>query len=202
MTLLGGRVAPAEHEGPQPAAGGVLDKAAPGPQVQEVEPPDGRRDDQDRAGEYRVGGRGVLQDLCDRVPGHDGAGGQGQVPADLEGAGFDHGRHPAIVADVAGEVAGSAGQAHAAGFEGVLEGGRVGHQEVRRRHGAGHDAGRKPGLLRPGAAGAFAQLGDDSVQRLRRGEISLLENPERRVRRPCRIGEAPVTLGRSHIGPP
>src|SRR6185437_14568087 len=143
VTLLGSRVAPAEHEGPQPATGGVLDKAAPGPQVQEVEPPDGRRDDKDRALEYRVSGRAVLDELRDRVPGDDGAGGHGQIPAHLEGAGFDHRRHRTVVADVVDEIAGSPGQAHAAGVEGALEGGRVAHQEVRRRGGAGHDAGRE-----------------------------------------------------------
>jgi hypothetical protein len=58
----------------QAAAGGILDEAAPAPQVQEVEPADRRRDDKDRPLEYGVRGRGVLQDLGDGVPGDDGAG--------------------------------------------------------------------------------------------------------------------------------
>src|SRR6516162_9066668 len=61
--LPGSWVPPAEHEGLQAAAGSVFDEAAPGPQVQEVEPPDARRDDQHRPREYGVCGRGVLQDL-------------------------------------------------------------------------------------------------------------------------------------------
>ena len=136
------------------------------------------------------------------VPGDDGAGGHGQIPAHLEGAGFDHRRHRAVVADVVDEIAGSPGQAHAAGVEGALEGGRVAHQEVRRRGGAGHDAGRELCLLRQDAAAPVRHRGDDPVQRLSRGEIALLDHPERRVGRPRRIGKTPVASGRSHAGSP
>jgi hypothetical protein len=119
--------------------------------------------------------------LRDRVPGNDGARGHRQVPAHLEGAGFDHRRHPAVAARVAGEVAGSAGQAHAAGVEGPLEGGRIAHQEVRRRGRAGYDVRREPGLLDPGITAPIAHSANDPVQRLRGGKITLTDHPEHRV---------------------
>jgi hypothetical protein len=106
------------------------------------------------------------------------------------------------VADVADQVAGAAGQAHAAGLERALEGGRIGRQEVGRRSRTGHDVRREPGLLGPVVAAPVAHRGDDPVQRLRGGQITLSDHPERRVGRPRRIGETPVALGWSYIRQP
>ena len=77
---------------------------------------------------------------------------EGQVAADLEPAGVDLARPALVVDQVVEELLRALDQAAAAGVERPLERGRVGGQEVGRRHRVQHqvDEHRRPCARRPG----------------------------------------------------
>ncbi len=194
--LLGGRVAPAEQEHLDALAGRVLDEAAPGAQVEEVEAADRRRDEDQRALVHLLGGGLVLHDLAHLVALHHGAGREREVLAHLERVALDHRGHAAVVAQVADEVADAAHEAHATGVERALDRGRVGGEVVGGRQRAVEDRGGEAGLLSAAAVlCALAQLVDEVAHGLRGGKVAALDPREDGVARPGRVGEAPVVLG-------
>ena len=189
--VLGGGVAPAGDEHLQSLADGVLDEAAVLGEVEDVVPVDDRPDDQQRHGPHRGGGGRELQDLQDLVAEHDLAGRRADVLADAERAGVHLARHPGVP-DVPEQVASAADQARTTGVEGVLEGGGVPDEGVRRCEAAREDAGREAGPLTgaPVDVGVLDGVADRPLDR----QVGLAEPAVERVRHPRRVGEPPVAL--------
>ena len=98
------RVAPADREVRHAGVDHVLDQAAPGADVGDVELVDLRRDGDERPGEGRLAGRRVLDQLEHLAAVHDLARGDGEVAAHGERTGVDRRRHAAVVAEVVSHV--------------------------------------------------------------------------------------------------
>ena len=192
--VLGPGVAPARDEHLQPSAQGVLDEAAVLGEVEDVVPVDDGPDDQKGHGPHGGCRGGVLDDLHDLVAEHDLTGGGTDGLTDPERRGVHLARHPGVP-QVAEQVAAAPHQAQAAGVEGVLEGGGVPDQGVRRGQPAGEDAGREAGAL-PGApvdVGVLDGVTDRPLDR----QVGLAEPAVEGMRDPRRVREAAVALGRS-----
>jgi hypothetical protein len=204
LGLLPRGVAPADHEDLQAPADRVLDEAATRAQVEEVEAPDGRRhDDQGPLPDARRR-RGVLDDLDDLVPVHDGAGGDAEVLAHGEGAAIHLAGQPAVAHQVVERVPEPADDADAGGVERPLERGRVAQQGVRGRRGAGERVEHEAHLLDLAPVGAAGlEVRHQAVEGRRCRDVGLCEPAVARVQRPGRVGE-PLVLrrGRDLVGAP
>ncbi len=117
VPLRGRGVAPAHSEVRHACRDGVLDEAAPGRNVGDVELVDLRRDRDERSRKRHVATSCVLDEFEDVAAMDDRARGDREVLTDGERSRIDRRRHPAVVAHVVGEVPESGDQAAATGLE-------------------------------------------------------------------------------------
>ena len=161
VTLGGGGVAPADREVGHAGADHVLDEAAAGRQVGDVELVDLRRDRDERSHVRCSAGRRVLDQLEHLAAVHHLAWGDGEVAADRERAGVDRRRQAAVVADVMREVPCTVEEAAAPRLDRLGEGAGVAEQGVGRCGRFGEQRHRE--------AGPFAAL---------RVELDLVDDAE------------------------
>jgi hypothetical protein len=198
--LLPRRVAPADHEDREPLVDRVLDEAASGPQVEEVEAADRRRDDHQRPLAHLRRPGGVLDELDDVVAVDDRALGDAEVAADLVGGAVGLRRHAAVVQQVAGHLAGAAQQAEAAGVERLLHRGGVPEQRVGRGHAADQRVEREAGPLDVPPVRTLGLVPvDHAAQRGAPRRVRLADPAVGRVHAPGRVGEPLVLLGRGVV---
>ena len=194
------RVAPGDREALLARADEVLEHAAPGRDVGDIELVDHRRDEQQRRLAHLRRGRLVLDQLEQLGPHHDGAGRQREVLADREGRVVDHRRDVRRAREVVDEVRGALHEVAAAGVERRLQRLRVERRKVRRRQRIEHVLGREAHA----ALGALVEAGvaDQLVDGPARRDVDLREAAEGRVAAPGLVPEAAVLLRRGDVGLP
>jgi hypothetical protein len=172
----------------------VLDQAAAGGEVGDVELVDLGRDGDKGALVAAPGGGRVLDELEHLAAVNDLARRDGQVDAHLEGAGVHRGRHAAVVAEVVEGVTGSGEQAAAPGLGGFGQGVWVAEECVRRCHGFGEQHDRETGPLT--TLVIQAQAVDKLQQCVAIDQVRLQEPVVERIVSPGVVGEALVARRR------
>ena len=199
VALGGGGVAPADREIGHAGADQVLDEAAAGGEVGDVELVDLRRDRDERSRVRRLAGRRVLDELEHLAAVHDLARGDGEVAADRERAAVDRCRQAAVVAHVMGEVPHTAEEAAAPRLDRLGQRAGVAEHGIGRCSRFGEQRHREPG---PRAALRIEfDLVDDFEEGSGLDEICLEEAPVAGVVAPCRVDEALVAGFRGHVAP-
>ncbi len=144
---------------------------------------------------HLLGGGGELEHLDDLVLEDHLAGGGGDILADLElvEVGLADRQLTIAARQVRGEILHAPHQAFAIGGGHLLQGGRVGHQEIGRRKGVGEHLGEEldPAL---GHGIDAVDAGHQAVEPVRGQQIGLFHHVEDGIFRPARIEEPLVAL--------
>jgi hypothetical protein len=200
VTLQRVRVAPGDHEHLLALVEQVLDEAAPGGEIEDVELVDRRWHDEQRDLAHARATRLVVDELEDIGAEDHCSGADREVLANRERRGVDARGKARRAGEVAKQLTHPTGQTCAAVIDDVLEHGGVGPREVRRRERV-EDVGRgEPGLALGPPVGVG--VGDQPVDRDAGGEIRLQQPPQQPVGLPCLVGEASVALARAQLGAP
>ncbi|MNE10866.1 hypothetical protein D3C80_1035990 [compost metagenome] len=197
LTLLLGRIAPADDEGLHVAAQAEPRQAFLRAEVENVEFVDLRWHHQQRALVHLFGGGLVLDQLQHVVAKHHGTFGHGQGLADFECAHVDLARHAAVVYQVLGQMREAVEQAFTAGLEETFDRCRVG-----RRVGRGEGLGHEVDYEVPAADVFSRQVAviDPVVEFLAPRQVGLQITFVERVLAPGRIGKATVIAIRKKLG--
>ena len=189
---------PADHEHAESLIHRPFDEAFLRGQIEDVEPVDPRREDDQRHFEHGFGRRTILDQLIQRGFMHHLARRRGEVFAQPERVGIGMGQLPAL--HVVDQVLHPAHQILPAGFDGALHHHRVQRHEIVRAHRFGQRADREFELLALGAIKPVHAL-DRLAEVIGQQQIGLVQQQEGGVFAPCGIGKAPVAFGqRGRIG--
>ncbi len=194
---LGARILPARDEDRKALIGEIFDQALFGVQIEDVELVDPRRDDDDRHGVHRFGGRRVVDQFDQAVAENDLARRHRQILANGKGVGVDHLDVPRL--DVAQEVLETAGEALAAGRHEAFHGHRVEPEEIVRGHHieplAQPERGAPAFLVRQAGG-----LEEHVLEAARERQVPLLDDVPGRCIGPDRIGETDIfRIGYDHV---
>ena len=188
------RVPPGHHEHLLALTHQVLHQAAAGREVDRVELVDRRRDEQQGHGTDLGCLRRVPDELEDLGPQDDGARCGRDVPAELEGGAVDHLGDPRRRGHVGDEVLGPTDEIQPAAVDHRLGRGGVEERDVAR--------GERLHEVLDEEACAFVVppveigVGDQAIGSPTGREVGLDDPAQHGIRRPCLVGEAPVTPGR------
>ena len=189
---LGHRAAPGDQENLVSLRDRVFDEGIPGAEIEQIILVDAGRRDQQR-GLFDLGGLRLVLDQLDQVVFvDDGAGGGGEVAADLEG-GFVDARDAALL-EVVDQVTHTVGEARRAGFDRGPDYFRIGRRKVRRADGVDILA-REEAELQLGAVVDLCAL-DEVLQLAGAQQVDLLEQVVIGLVFPRLVLEAPIAFRR------
>ena len=187
------RIDPGDHEHREALIDAPFDEGFFRREIEHVELVDPGRHDQQRRLQHRRRRRRVLDELHQLVLEDHLAGRDREIAADLEfrGVGLADLQIAAAGLDVLGQHVHAAHEVLGVGAERLAQQLRIGQHEVRRRQRVGDLLDVELGLLAGVRVEALGVL-DQMVGPVGGEQIGLLEEVEELVRRPFRIGEAPV----------
>ena len=197
VAMLCKRVAPADREDLLPTLDQVLDVAAPGGEIGDIELVDHRRYEEDRDLPYLRGRRAVLDELEALVAENDRSRGPGQVDPDRELRDVDVGGQAGRLPDVPGEVPRATDEVPPAGVDHRLQHLGVEERSVcgRQRVDDGLRDEAKLGIVGPLEFGIV----DGRVHRLVDGQVRLQQPSVDPAPGPGGIEEPAVTVRRLEL---